>query len=170
MFLSFSNIEVLEDQITANENTRAQLMPCVPVITFPLYLASVISQARGLETSHFSRPGRANVSPRDWILLQILATEVAVGSRAAQTDTSWLSDKAFAIRLLFGLTTQTFTAQTCCPCAESLPRADTQLSKATVVELSLLGWQALLPKSRKKPVVAEQNQVKGLQNFVWITA
>lgn len=70
VFLSFSNTRVVKDQIAATENSRAQLMPCVSVVTLPWCPTSVISQPRGPEMSLFSRPARANVSPSDWVILQ----------------------------------------------------------------------------------------------------
>lgn len=78
------------------------------VITLLWCPTSVISQLREPEMSLFSRSGSVNVSPNDWIILQTLATKVAVSSRAAQIDISWLGNKAPAIMFPLGLTTSNF--------------------------------------------------------------
>jgi len=70
VLLSFSDMQAVKDQIAAAENSGAQLMPCVSVVTLPWCSTSVTSQPREPETSRFPRPGRANVSPGDRIVLQ----------------------------------------------------------------------------------------------------
>lgn len=98
-------------------------------------LASIIGLSGNLK--HPTSPGLAvwTCLPCEWITLQTLATSVAVSSQAAQTDSSWLSNKASSVMFFLGLNTPNFLLKTTLPLCRKLPRVGTQLSKAAIAGL-----------------------------------